>query len=75
MVSTNTIMQQAISDNFSIIHLESKHVAHYDALPLHDAHKDPFDRIIIATAMSENLPIITADEKFNGYSDFVQIVW
>jgi PIN domain nuclease of toxin-antitoxin system len=36
------------------------------SLPFH--HRDPFDRIIIAQAMAENLPIITVDSAFNQYS-------
>jgi PIN domain nuclease of toxin-antitoxin system len=34
-------------------------------LPLH--HRDPFDRMLIATALSEAVPIITADVEFKGY--------
>ncbi|MEA5536610.1 type II toxin-antitoxin system VapC family toxin [Crocosphaera sp. XPORK-15E] len=34
-------------------------------LPLH--HKDPFDRMIIAQGISENLPILTNDNVFRDY--------
>jgi PIN domain nuclease of toxin-antitoxin system len=34
-------------------------------LPLH--HKDPFDRLIIATAVNRNLTILTNDKLFNEY--------
>ena len=30
-------------------------------------HKDPFDRLIIATALAEDLTIITADENIRKY--------
>ncbi|MEO1096536.1 MAG: PIN domain-containing protein [Bacteroidota bacterium] len=30
-------------------------------------HRDPFDRIIIAQAISENLSIITSDSTFEKY--------
>jgi PIN domain nuclease of toxin-antitoxin system len=36
------------------------------ALPFH--HRDPFDRIIIAQAQVENLPIMTADTEFAKYN-------
>lgn len=36
------------------------------ALPHH--HRDPFDRLIIAQALVENLPIIGVDEIFDAYS-------
>ncbi len=35
------------------------------ALPYH--HRDPADRFIIASAMQENCPVITADRKFAVY--------
>jgi PIN domain nuclease of toxin-antitoxin system len=30
-------------------------------------HKDPFDRILIAQALAENLTIVSNDVVFNGY--------
>jgi PIN domain nuclease of toxin-antitoxin system len=35
------------------------------ALPFH--HRDPFDRLLIAQAMVENLPILSADILFDKY--------
>ena len=34
-------------------------------LPLH--HRDPFDRMLIAQAMIENMSILTCDDQFYGY--------
>lgn len=34
-------------------------------LPYH--HRDPADRFIIASAMQENCPVVTADRKFSDY--------
>ena len=36
-------------------------------------HKDPFDRLIIATAKYEAIPLITADEMIHQYD--VEWVW
>ncbi len=33
------------------------------SLPLH--HKDPFDRMIVAQAMAEQLPVLSADQAFD----------
>ena len=41
-------------------------------LPL--IHGDPFDRLIIATAMREKLTILTDDEKIIRYPN-VKVVW
>lgn len=36
-------------------------------------HRDPFDRVIIAEAMKEKLPILTKDKLFTEYG--VEILW
>jgi PIN domain nuclease of toxin-antitoxin system len=41
------------------------HVVHVQVLPLH--HRDPFDRMMIAQALEENLTIITRDRAFRAY--------
>ena len=41
---------------------------------LPDIHKDPADRIIIATAMERNAQLVTADETIQGYPN-LQTVW
>jgi len=41
-------------------------------LPLH--HADPFDRQIIAQALSEKIPIVTSDEKFSLYKG-LKLIW
>lgn len=43
----------------------------YKNLPLH--HGDPFDRMIISQAISNNLTIIGCDQSFNNYP--IQILW
>lgn len=43
-------------------------VAHAEAVAkLPKRHADPFDRLIIATAQSEGLAVMTTDEKFEEY--------
>jgi PIN domain nuclease of toxin-antitoxin system len=37
------------------------------AANLPDFHKDPADRIIIATALISGMPIVTGDSKFSQY--------
>ena len=37
-------------------------------------HKDPFDRLLIAQAMTEPLLLLTADATLAGYSDLVRVV-
>lgn len=40
-------------------------------LPLH--HRDPYDRLIIATAQLRQMPVITSDAAFTAYP--VTVVW
>jgi PIN domain nuclease of toxin-antitoxin system len=47
----------------------------YNNVPLFAEHKDPFDRLIIATAIHQKLDVITVDTQFNNYRDLVNIIW
>lgn len=50
---------------FEVVPLSLEHALTMDTLPL--LHKDPFDRILIAQSMAENLTLITSDEKIWKY--------
>lgn len=41
-------------------------------LPWH--HNDPFDRMIIAQALAEKIPVVTSDSKFRLYQG-LQVIW
>lgn len=49
------------SVNFLILPIEAYHVMEIEKLP--DYHKDPFDRMLVAQARTENLTLITSDKK------------
>lgn len=51
--------------DFQALPIDISHAAYIEKLPLH--HKDPFDRIIIAQAICENMKILTRDKKFDIY--------
>lgn len=42
-----------------------RHGAMVEDLPMH--HSDPFDRLLIAQAVIENMPVLTADRQFAQY--------
>jgi PIN domain nuclease of toxin-antitoxin system len=45
--------------------IDHRHALRVGQLPRH--HRDPFDRILIAQAQVEALPILTADPQFAAY--------
>ncbi len=51
--------------HFVILPIEPQHTAVVASLPFH--HKDPFDRLLVAQAQVENVPIIGNDMAFDPY--------
>jgi PIN domain nuclease of toxin-antitoxin system len=59
-------MERELATNqFRILPIHPKHTAALTSLPFH--HRDPFDRLIIAQAMVEQIPVISGDEAFAAY--------
>jgi PIN domain nuclease of toxin-antitoxin system len=48
-----------------------EHAASVEHLPFH--HRDPFDRLLIAQALSESASLVTADDAMHAYD--VPILW
>jgi PIN domain nuclease of toxin-antitoxin system len=70
---TSAIARQAVQDlNIRILPFTAEHALRLFELPLH--HSDPFDRQIIAQALTEKIPIITPDGKFKLYGS-LKIIW
>ncbi len=57
--------QQMLRTNFEWLLGTDDHFAALSALPFH--HKDPFDRLLIAQAQIEGIPIVSADDQFDAY--------
>lgn len=59
-------IQRAIHGNgFVILPIEPRHAAALTSLPFH--HRDPFDRLLIAQVMVEQMPIVSGDVVFDDY--------
>jgi PIN domain nuclease of toxin-antitoxin system len=66
------LIPEKIEENeIEIFNLELKHFSTMMKLPFH--HRDPFDRIIIAQSITENISVITSDGIFEDY--LVKIIW
>ena len=59
------------SEGFAVLSITFPHLKRLASLPWH--HRDPFDRMMIAQALAEGMPIATGDRFFGAYG--VQIVW
>lgn len=65
-------MRRGIDGNgFGILPVEFRHTAALTSLPFH--HRDPFDRLIVAQAMVEEIPIVSGDTVLDAYP--VKRVW
>ena len=63
--------RELASNNMTILPIEISHTAQLTTLPFH--HRDPFDRLIIAQALAEELTVVSIDAKFDSYG--VKRIW
>ena len=56
---------------YSVLPIEVNHALGVAALPTH--HNDPFDRLLIAQALVERLPVLTSNPHFARYG--VEVIW
>jgi PIN domain nuclease of toxin-antitoxin system len=68
-------IEKVKNENISILPISEEHLTAYDDVPLFDNHRDPFDRLIIATALVGKASIITIDKQFSQYDKIVPIIW
>ena len=52
---------------FKIKYIAKEHLKTFEKLDLVEGHADPFDRLIIAQAITEKTPLISSDKKFPKY--------
>ena len=62
----NLIPQNLEKYQIEVLEISFQQLQLYKDLPLH--HKDPFDRLLITQALSEQLTIITEDKAFEQYT-------
>lgn len=58
-------------NNFLLLHVDLDDVARVAELPFH--HRDPFDRVLAAQALNDDLTVVSADPVFQKYG--VKRVW
>jgi PIN domain nuclease of toxin-antitoxin system len=65
------VNQQLEANDIHLLDIKTQHLGIVETLPFH--HKDPFDRLIIAQSISENLSLLSADNIFRRYP--VTLIW
>lgn len=60
-----------LDEGFILLRVEGTHAAAVEHLAFH--HDDPFDRLLIAQALSERMPVVTRDRVFRKYG--VDVIW
>lgn len=58
-------LESITANEFDVLNVTTDHVLALSPLPHH--HRDPFDRLLIAQAIDEDLQIVSADTAFDAY--------
>ncbi len=63
--SRSFLPREIARNSFELLPISLDHATMVEGLVLH--HRDPFDRLLIAQAMSENITLLSADPVFDAY--------
>jgi PIN domain nuclease of toxin-antitoxin system len=74
IITIELITSQLLSDGFEILPVSNNHIFSYQQIPFFEDHRDPFDRLLLATALSEQIPIVSMDEKLLLYRPLVTVI-
>ena len=64
-------LHEIINQHFIVLEINNAHLETYADLPVH--HRDPFDRLLIAQAITEDLTLLSRDAHFAAYP--VRVQW
>ena len=53
-------------NGFEMVPVKTAHLSNLISLPFH--HRDPFDRLLIAQTVAENMQIVSVDRVFDSYN-------
>jgi len=68
---TRFVVENVAANGFRMLDIGVAHVGRVETLAAH--HGDPFDRLLVAQALEEKLPIVSADPVFGKYA--VKRIW
>ena len=69
------IFNQSLIDGFTFLPIDNNHLFQYNNIPLYEQHRYPFDRLLLATALSEKATLLSADGNFKLYKEILEVIW
>ena len=69
------IIRETLQSGFIWLPLTVDHIESYLSVPLFPNHKDPFDRMLLATALADDLTLVSSDHNFPLYTHLVNTIW
>ncbi len=69
--SATSLLEYMDAVDYVLLPINASHILRMETLPHH--HGDPFDRMLVAQAIEEDLTLLTPDSEIPLYS--VKVVW
>ncbi|XGV99573.1 MAG: type II toxin-antitoxin system VapC family toxin [Leptolyngbya sp. BL-A-14] len=71
MSFTDLVTQQVYGNAINLLEIRAEHLDELAKMPFH--HKDPFDRLIVAQSIVDNMAVLSKDSAFGSYP--VTLLW
>lgn len=71
-ISLNDLVHSAVQNGIQVMNIDLASLNIYEELPL--VHRDPFDRLLIATAMSQDMTLLSRDTVMKDYEN-LKVLW
>ena len=71
-IDPKAFYQNLVSRGYQELPMSTRHVLSLSQLPT--LHSDPFDRVLLAQALSEQIYLLTDDEELIRYSDYLDFI-
>jgi PIN domain nuclease of toxin-antitoxin system len=71
MSLTELVRREVYGNAIEPLEIQPEHLDQLAKPPFH--HRDPFDRLILAQSLVENIPVVTKDDEFKNYS--ITLLW
>jgi PIN domain nuclease of toxin-antitoxin system len=65
------VSRQLSANDIEILPIRLPHLNMISSMPFH--HRDPFDRLLVAQAIAESIPLVSADKAFDVYG--IERLW